>query len=1059
MLSLPPSTSDAMRTCAIELFVGPYRSGKTRAILARVVAHCLAHPEQGAIVVVPSDRYRKLLESRLAELYEEQTGEVKFSGFLGLKIETFYQCCEQLLRRFDHFEKVVPEMIRPALVALVIAKLRSENKLQSIEPILNFPGTPAAVLSLLDELQRSGLSPDEVLARLAKSFATTSRHHELAGVYEHYWDTLDSMGYIDRRRLANKLISVVTQPRVKNKRPLGMIAFDGFDRLNPLQLKTIDALSHCAQRLLISFDYVDANSDDSSEYQWKNSSYEQLRTIIGSRTETIEFTRTRRQGDEGTRIEQFLAPDRYFEMMEIARRIKLAVSGQPEKLKQHLVVARSLTRYRNAAEAAFHDAGLDFFIDEPVDLKALPIIQFLLKGLSLSFNNFLRQDVIFCLRSRYFKHSTFGLSENSVEAVDRLSRSKVVVAGSGQWQQSLSEGAEPSYWRGLKTVFDTVSPGTAHGTAEEFVVWVENVLDAILISPDQLPFFDPFEHWEQENALAQFRKALAALVKEQELLERLKEQGRFSFEHFFAKLEKLVDNSNFRRQPRSKHYVLICGAELAPNRIFEEVYIAGLSEGEFPQRINQSGFTSNEEVGNWLSAGVDIHNPRLHPGFETALFKSLIERARKRALLSCSIADMSGAELTPSFLFNQATEAKDGEIPFVQPLEALQKAPNSARTAIASWLWCANDLALPPALEHDSRIAALVSNLKEPIAVACHRMAGGAESVLNGYLSDLVATGAITVAMPQYWSASSLSDYGKCPFRFWVSNILKIRPLAEPEEGISRQLIGQTYHKALELFYKEVIARGLSMKQGREEELLALLDRAADDAIAWLEQNPEFRKDEFFDHSRKEIKFRLNRFLIEERARALADDEEFLPLMAEVKFGFDHLESYPPLKLTSGDRQILIRGQVDRVDMVAGTESHPRLQVIDYKTGSTSISKADARSGRNLQLPLYALAVERSIVPQGTVAKAEYLSVAAAKSVGKLDFEKAKAGGRYEPVDLLAETVDNISEFVTSVQRGDFGVRPNGYQVCQACDHRMLCRISELPQANSQENDGEYEAN
>jgi ATP-dependent helicase/DNAse subunit B len=357
-------------------------------------------------------------------------------------------------------------------------------------------------------------------------------------------------------------------------------------------------------------------------------------------------------------------------------------------------------------------------------------------------------------------------------------------------------------------------------------------------------------------------------------------------------------------------------------------------------------------------------------------------------------------------------------------------------------------------------VAALISNLEEPLAVARHRTAGARESALNGFLVDYAATGAIMVPLPNYWSASSLSDYGKCPFRFWMSNILRIQPCIEPQEGLSRKLLGQTYHKALELFYKEVIARGLSIKHSPEEKLSELLDQAATDAIAWLEGNPEFRKDEFWDHRRKEIRFRLNRFFVEERSRALEDPEDFVPLMTEARFGFEHPDSSPPLKVVTSELEIMIRGQVDRIDVASASKGsdHPRLRIIDYKTGSAVITKADARSGRNLQLPLYALAVENAIVPEGTVVKAEYLSVAAAKSVGRLDFEKEKAGLRSQPVDLLGETLSNISEFVSGIQRGDFSVRPSGRQVCQMCDHKMICRVSELPQTAADEYDGDYES-
>src|SRR6202011_3687675 len=101
---------------------------------------------------------------------------------------------------------------------------------------------------------------------------------------------------------------------------------------------------------------------------------------------------------------------------------------------------------------------------------------------------------------------------------------------------------------------------------------------------------------------------------------------RCSAEHFLGRLRKLVERGNFRRQPRTEDYVTVCGADLAPNRTFDEVFILGLTEGEFPRKPHQSGFLSSDEIGRWLSFGIDLRNPRFHAAFEPALFNSLVQR-------------------------------------------------------------------------------------------------------------------------------------------------------------------------------------------------------------------------------------------------------------------------------------------------------------------------------------------------------------------------------------------------------------------------------------------------
>src|SRR5262249_19013337 len=146
-------------------------------------------------------------------------------------------------------------------------------------------------------------------------------------------------------------------------------------------------------------------------------------------------------------------------------------------------------------------------------------------------------------------------------------------------------------------------------------------------------------------------------------LEKSAHGATLSYASFLKHLEHLIDKANFRRPMRSRNAVLVCGADLAPNESIGEIYVAGLTEGEFPRRGGQKGFLNNEEVAKWASFGIDIHNPRFHPAFETALFSSLVERARSQAHLSCPLYGLDGDELVPSFLFSNGDAELLDKIP------------------------------------------------------------------------------------------------------------------------------------------------------------------------------------------------------------------------------------------------------------------------------------------------------------------------------------------------------------------------------------------------------------
>ena len=69
------------------------------------------------------------------------------------------------------------------------------------------------------------------------------------------------------------------------------------------------------------------------------------------------------------------------------------------------------------------------------------------------------------------------------------------------------------------------------------------------------------------------------------------------------------------------------------------------------------------------------------------------------------------------------------------------------------------------------------------------------------------------------------------------------------------------------------------------------------------------------------------------------------------------------LEIGEGERTIRLRGRIDRID-VAETPEGSRFRVIDYKSGSVP-SSTDVKHGEMLQLPLYAMAVERLLFQDG----------------------------------------------------------------------------------------------
>jgi len=534
-----------------------------------------------------------------------------------------------------------------------------------------------------------------------------------------------------------------------------------------------------------------------------------------------------------------------------------------------------------------------------------------------------------------------------------------------------------------------------------------------------------------------FRECLANLIEQEEILRvcGIKSVAAKSYHQRFV---DLVKKANSKAALLDAGKVLIAEATLVPNEKYKQIYVAGMLEGEFPAHNTGKGFLTPEELAQWQRFGIPIYDPRLESGFEYALFASLRNRAQKQITFSYPVADIisSKEEPVPSFFLTGQNFVKETDQLEVLSFEDFSKTANSPRNALAYCLWRQEpltDLARQQELLND-----FVYKLEEKLSFAHKRYQQLSLSPLSGYLADHIVAGTVKIDMPEYWSASGLNEYGKCPFSYWLTRVLKGSPHSEPEAGLFIMEKGSFYHKVLELFYKEVIDRKLSMTAQSDDDLKAIFEQSIAAGISWLENERWFRPSEFWAQEKEDLKFHLRNFFDHERRRFLKEGGEFVPYMVEVEFGPQ--AAAKPLIINYDGRVIKVRGKIDRIDVESSKSeilsNLKRLRLIDYKSGSTLPTDADFESGRNIQLALYALAAQEAIMPGSRVEDCSYLSVRA----GKSSTQEGPVLHAY-----LSAVPAKVMEFVQRIESGDFSLKPSNPNVCKNCDHQKVCRVKEFP--------------
>lgn len=321
----------------------------------------------------------------------------------------------------------------------------------------------------------------------------------------------------------------------------------------------------------------------------------------------------------------------------------------------------------------------------------------------------------------------------------------------------------------------------------------------------------------------------------------------------------------------------------------------------------------------------------------------------------------------------------------------------------------------------------------------------------DGWLMDPAAVARVAASFApekHTFSPSQLESYAYCPFQFFQRYVLNLRSndgveeLAEDYAARGKDVHGvlEEVHRALALDPDADLATHLPISI--ETHMAARLDDVDRDAPPGEADVAAVLREIDTRRSARA----LERYLAQFRAYRSKAGLKAVPSQFEVKFGQQEKDpgSLDHLTLGDGDRAIRLQGVIDRIDLVRDDDG-TRFRVIDYKTGSNP-TDAQVRSGLASQLPLYAMAVERLVLPSGGVAFLD----AGYWSLPKDGFKGVKL---HDWDDYRARMIDFVLDMVAELRRGVFPIFSQEANCHQFCDFHRTCRVREVRVARKAWND------
>ncbi|MFT3706579.1 MAG: PD-(D/E)XK nuclease family protein [Archangium sp.] len=509
------------------------------------------------------------------------------------------------------------------------------------------------------------------------------------------------------------------------------------------------------------------------------------------------------------------------------------------------------------------------------------------------------------------------------------------------------------------------------------------------------------------------------------------------------RLSEVTDTPDVRRNGR----VFVAPTEAARGLAFEVVFIPGLAERVFPQKIREDPLLPDSER-EALSSELEVAESRI--ATERLALMMSVGAATKHVVFSYPRIDAEHARpRVPSFYALEAAQAVQGSLP---GFEALQRqAESSAKVRLA---WPAPDdppraiddtefdLAVLNRLLH-TRDASIKGQGRYLVTSSPHlgralrsRYARWQQSAITAWDGFVKPGPAGRAALEPHhptkrpFSPTALEQYAACPYRFFLSALVRLEPLEIPGEleELGPLEKGSMAHEVQYRLLSSLRKRGVKVTNANIDEIFGELHSTI------VQVSSEFL-DEFkpaiervFEDGVQTLEADLREWL-----RRTANDATWTPAYFELSFGLpgrdvdkqDPRSTPDPVTLVEG---LQVRGSIDLVEET----KDGALRATDYKTGRARAEIGNViGGGRHIQPLLYALVLEK-LFPGVKVKEGRLFYTTQVGGFLPVPTELTEAAR--EEFLLLAKTIRG------ALETGFFpAMPPRGEEECRFCRFRSLC--------------------
>ena len=915
------------------------------------------------------------------------------------------------------------------------------------------PSTHQSLKSTFRELRHAS---DSALERLA---ARPGLQAKVVNLYRRFRGRTNT--FYDNEDLAQAAADAIRRGGATGLSDLGLILFYQVRDVTPAQAAMIEALSDagiCAVLLGLT-------GDDEADSP--------VNAIAHRLSPSLGPANRRTEPDAPASTQLLIAPDPHQEIRWLIRRM-MSQAEQGTPFHRMAVLYRKLNPYAALIREELTLAGIPIAGPDSMPLSDTAVGRTLTGLMQLSDSEFTRDAVTSWLTGCPVRPPGGDSDAFSPSRWDAISKAAGIVGGLERWtgrleryaselelssetgeaQGELSEGraaqmrSEARSARAMLRFIQDLGRHTAQpDDGSDWAVfsgWATGLLNRYLVHENEMP-------QSEQKALEKVRNILVELEGAQAV------NTAPTFPVFEQALTEALQMP-LGHVGLTGQGVFVASIGTATAMQFDTVYLAGMIEGAVPPAVRDDPLISDRQrrAAGGESSGLPLRSERTVK--ERYDFLTALASAPNR-VLSYPTADPAGQRANyPSRWFLEQATALGGSKVYTSDLPKLSGRPwltviPSMEGALASvsdtsaadphdydlerlWRWTRADRRLS---DHP-RVTS--SALSRSLSLGRGRYGYGF-GVWDGDLSSVRGSNLAARLGRSIHSPTSLERWAKCPFSYFLGNVLRIGAVEKPEDvhTITPLEKGSLVHEILERFIRHVHEQGSLPEPGEQwsAEHRDVLRRVAETGFADAESRGVTGKPLMWEMEREEILTDLYTFL--EQDSAIRERFGVSPSSVEARFGMTG-DSWPAAAFELDDDTVIrFRGVIDRVDV--GEGGAPVL-VLDYKTGSASpyskLKDDPIDRGQRLQLGVYSLAALGAIGAEAEVSAAYWFVT----SRGNFALSPA------EPFSLQNQSVrerfaEGVSTIVSGIGSGAFPANPGkldnrgGFENCRYCDFDSLC--------------------